>query len=381
MITELLKSPPAKASTRLPTILCVDDEPQVLSSLRRLFRREPWDVLTTDRPDEALEWIAQGEISLLLIDQRMPGMTGTELLESARLVAPSTFGVILTAWPETHVLLDSANQGARGVIAKPWDNEALKRTVRELLSRREWELSQRSFLGSETERRGLGAKAASLLEELVLRLDCQGRATASVIRPISAVLRHPRAARSGLVILLERLDGLGDPLPEFFDALVRRIGRSGVRPCVVDGLGHARGHIERLGGEFPYLPFGPAPGRTARSRVLISVEDARDGSLLEALAGGMGFAADVASSSDEGEMRVDTTPYQLVLLSADLPGSGGARLGRHIRDRGIDIPVVLISAALDRWDTDDCERLAVKRLLPQPFRLRDLAEVLGGETK
>src|SRR6185436_917471 len=81
------------------TVVVVDDDPAVLRSLRRALRQEPYDVRTTSSGEEALEWIQHGDVSLVVLDQRMPGMCGTELAERVQRISPRTVRVMLTAYP------------------------------------------------------------------------------------------------------------------------------------------------------------------------------------------------------------------------------------------------------------------------------------------
>ena len=62
-------------------VVCVDDEPAILSALRRSLRAEPYELLTTENPVNVLQWAGTRDVSLVITDQRMPGMAGTELLE------------------------------------------------------------------------------------------------------------------------------------------------------------------------------------------------------------------------------------------------------------------------------------------------------------
>src|SRR5688500_11153949 len=68
-------------------VLCVDDDPAVLASLRRLLRREPYVVETVDSPQQALDRVEQGDVSLVLLDQRMPGMCGSDFAERVRQIS------------------------------------------------------------------------------------------------------------------------------------------------------------------------------------------------------------------------------------------------------------------------------------------------------
>ena len=77
-------------------VVFVDDQPEVLDSLRRLLRDESYEVRTTSSPDEALLWVGQGDVSVLVTDERMPTMRGTDLLERASKSSPGTVRVVLT---------------------------------------------------------------------------------------------------------------------------------------------------------------------------------------------------------------------------------------------------------------------------------------------
>lgn len=111
-------------------IVLVDDEPQVLAALRRSLAREPYLVLTTCRPREALRWVETLDVSAVVSDERMPGMTGTELLDRVSDRSPETARIMLTAFGGAPAHRPHAIEC---MIAKPWDDTMLKRTLRELL--------------------------------------------------------------------------------------------------------------------------------------------------------------------------------------------------------------------------------------------------------
>jgi YesN/AraC family two-component response regulator len=120
-----------------PRVVIVDDEPRVLAALRRLFRREPFDLMATADPDEALAWMGDYTVDLLITDQRMPAMSGTDLVERAAERSPTTVTIILTAFPDGAVLERCMRQGVRRFLTKPWDDRTLVRSVRELLDVRQ----------------------------------------------------------------------------------------------------------------------------------------------------------------------------------------------------------------------------------------------------
>ncbi len=115
------------------TVVLVDDEAPILASLRRVLRAEPYDVLSTSSPVEALEWIRQGGVSLMVVDQRMPGMCGTELAECVRRISPRTVRVMLTGYPGNALVQHGLEEDVQWLIGKPWSDDALRLTIRRLL--------------------------------------------------------------------------------------------------------------------------------------------------------------------------------------------------------------------------------------------------------
>jgi DNA-binding response OmpR family regulator len=123
---------PFERRTLHPVILCVDDEPQVLSALRRSLSTEPYEVLTAQGAEEALCWFEELPIDLVLTDQLMPGTKGTELLREVRKRSPRTARAILTA--HLGMTKEGLEAGAATVLYKPWNDEVLRRTVRRVLA-------------------------------------------------------------------------------------------------------------------------------------------------------------------------------------------------------------------------------------------------------
>jgi len=118
-------------------VVCVDDEPAILSALRRSLRTENYEILTTDSPEHALRWVGTRDISLVITDQRMPLMAGTELLEEISRRSPSTARIILTAYPGDTLGSPGLRHWTECMISKPWDNVMLRKTIKQLLDERE----------------------------------------------------------------------------------------------------------------------------------------------------------------------------------------------------------------------------------------------------
>jgi response regulator RpfG family c-di-GMP phosphodiesterase len=113
------------------TILAVDDEPANLRMLERLFRREH-RVLTANSGEEALALLQKEHVSLIITDQRMPGMTGTEMLRESMQSSPDSIKIILTGYTDVSALTEAINTTrVYKFVSKPWDPTALKQTVQD----------------------------------------------------------------------------------------------------------------------------------------------------------------------------------------------------------------------------------------------------------
>jgi PAS domain S-box-containing protein len=128
-----VKSPEARAGVDRKTVVIVDDQPETLSSLRRLLRDEPFQVVVFDSAARALDWISANPVHLVLTDERMPEMRGTDFLEQVREKSPETLRVILTGYPGSSTVQHGLSHVVDWLISKPWNNDALKLTIRQLL--------------------------------------------------------------------------------------------------------------------------------------------------------------------------------------------------------------------------------------------------------
>ncbi len=110
-------------------ILLVDDEERILRSLGLLLRMQ-YEVITTTKGSEALILLKEQEFHVLISDQRMPEMTGTEVLRQAREISPHTIRILLTGYADAEASLASINEGeVFRYINKPWGPKELRDTV------------------------------------------------------------------------------------------------------------------------------------------------------------------------------------------------------------------------------------------------------------
>jgi len=121
----------------VPTVLMVDDEPSVLSALRRVFRAQGIQTLQATSGAEGLVLLAANRVDLVVSDMRMPEMDGARFLERVKEHDRSIVRILLTGYADMSSTVAAINKGAiHRFIAKPWDDNELVLAVREALVRR-----------------------------------------------------------------------------------------------------------------------------------------------------------------------------------------------------------------------------------------------------
>lgn len=128
------------AMNRTPprTLLLVDDEPNILTSLQRVLRRDGYRIMACDDPFKALDVLAEDRVDVILADQRMPGMSGVEFLRRAKTLHPETVRIVLSGYIDLQFITDAINEGAiYKFLTKPWDDEQLREQVREAFRSKE----------------------------------------------------------------------------------------------------------------------------------------------------------------------------------------------------------------------------------------------------
>lgn len=154
------------------TLLIVDDEPEILESLRRALRNEGYRILTAGSAAEAITLLEREPVDLLVADIDMPGMTGLELVERARRDWPGVVRMLLTGDASIESALQAINEGeVHRYLTKPWSNVDLRRILRQALVRldelRRAAVADRAAVGREAlladlERAHAGIRTATL---------------------------------------------------------------------------------------------------------------------------------------------------------------------------------------------------------------------------
>lgn len=131
--TAALAADAGQQAAALPrTLLLVDDEPNILASLKRLLRRDGYHILTANSGQEGLDVLDSHAVDVIVSDQRMPGMLGADFLRKAKLLCPQTIRIMLSGYTELQAVTDAVNEGAIfKFLTKPWDDQQLREHIAE----------------------------------------------------------------------------------------------------------------------------------------------------------------------------------------------------------------------------------------------------------
>ncbi len=113
-------------------ILCVDDEERILHSLKRLLRKENYNLFTAQSGLEGLKILEENDVHLVISDHRMPSMSGTEFLANVKVRYPDIIRIVLTGYTEVDSITESINKGhIYKFILKPWNDQNLILEIRQ----------------------------------------------------------------------------------------------------------------------------------------------------------------------------------------------------------------------------------------------------------
>jgi signal transduction histidine kinase len=314
-------------------VLYVDDEVTNLQGMRYLLD-ERFTLLTTADPNEALKILAAENIAVLLTDQRMPGMSGTELCAKARDAKPDTVRILITAYADLHAAIDAVNRGqVRRYLSKPHSEEELVEALRTAI---DFFHLQRTVKDMEIRviRSGNQATAQVVRAELADELGALHEKLAASLEHVGDLIQAGLSDREGpsrfaeLLIAakrthgtaladLERLAGLSRRLRDgstiksalaarcdvvrAVDAMVRilrsEIERDGTLEVQVRGAPAVRMEASSLGTVIMQLLINAAQARgdrpRDRHRIAVTVEASEEEAVISVSDNGIGIPPDV----------------------------------------------------------------------------------------
>jgi DNA-binding NtrC family response regulator len=197
-------------------VLYVDDELSNLKAVKRLFREEPFDLVTETSPVKALKRIRILKPAVVISDQQMPEMKGTAFLKEVEYRHPDSVRIILTGHADLEAAMESINKGhVFRFIQKPWDNDDLKTQVKAALEHQESIQCLRTMvdtlldevMDNEKARQGMCKLAAVVSQELNQPLMIVG----GYIQLLQDLFKDediPRSYLSNMLLQLDRIKEL-----------------------------------------------------------------------------------------------------------------------------------------------------------------------------
>lgn len=128
------------------TLLLVDDIPNILKAMARVFRPEGYNILTAGSATKAIEILSDNDVDLIITDENMPGLSGTDLLQLVREGYPDVIRFMVTGTDDIEVAKNAINNGQiYRFFTKPWDDFELLICVKQALSHRMVELENKEL--------------------------------------------------------------------------------------------------------------------------------------------------------------------------------------------------------------------------------------------
>lgn len=243
-----------------PTLLLVDDEDSILSSLKRTLRREAYRILTAGGGRAGLVELARNPVDVIVSDQRMPDMSGVEFLRQAKELYPDTVRMVLSGYSDLQSITDAINEGAiYKFLSKPWDDVVLKAEIADAFQRKQLHdenrrLNQqvqatnaelirlnarlREALEAQQRRTALGESALATVQEIVnclpvplLGVDPEGLLVFANAEATRRFARHPLLGASvaeALPAVAELVAQQGDEQRISIDGCAYRVSRHAV---------------------------------------------------------------------------------------------------------------------------------------------------------
>lgn len=183
------------------TLLIVDDEENILGALMRLFRRDGYHILTARSAQDGLTMLAENNVNVIITDQRMPKMTGSEFLSQVKELYPETIRIVLSGYTELKSITDAINRGAiYKFFTKPWDKHLLRANIEEAFQQYELRSENRRLT---SELQAANAELSAINQDLEHRVE-------EKTREVKLNMRTLQISQEVLEYLPNAVLGIGD---------------------------------------------------------------------------------------------------------------------------------------------------------------------------
>ena len=215
---------------RRHTVLVVDDEPDVVASVKDLLRLD-YKVLGATRAAEGIEILDRENVHVVMTDQRMPEMTGVQLLEKVRERHPNAMRLLFTGYADVRAVVDAINRGnVYRYITKPWDPDELMAIIREACERYDLIEDRRNLIeelkskNAELERANAELKRADELKAAFIRVASHElRTPLTILMGLSDLATRKGNAQEPLSGWLKRINAAGQRLQHLVDQIVEML--------------------------------------------------------------------------------------------------------------------------------------------------------------
>ena len=189
------------------SILLIDDEEAVLEIMIMALADEGYDLRTAGSAEEALAILKESpDVSLIISDQLMPGMTGVQFFTQARHICPDALRVLLTGYTDTDAIIDAINSGGiHRYLTKPWRREELLHTIREMLGKADLVMENRR------------------LDELVKKQNAELMELNKSLEELQVSYEKTRMILEGTVLAMSRIVESRDPYTAGHEQQVAKI--------------------------------------------------------------------------------------------------------------------------------------------------------------
>jgi type II secretory ATPase GspE/PulE/Tfp pilus assembly ATPase PilB-like protein/CheY-like chemotaxis protein len=190
-------------------ILLVDDEPNVLAALKRVFRQENYEVVGCTDPVEALKLLANEPFQVIISDYMMPGMNGGELLRQARAVHPDIIRIMLTGHADVNAVVGAVKTGAvYKFILKPWNDDDLRVTVALALEqhelRRRNDALKRETVSKSREIEQLAKFSVTNRSQLAMLLNKRGLLNVQQVQELMRIQQQQQRTDATIKLIVDR---------------------------------------------------------------------------------------------------------------------------------------------------------------------------------
>lgn len=192
------------------TVLCVDDEQNILNALKRLLRKDGYRLLTASSGNEGLKILEENDVDLVISDQRMPEMSGTEFLARVKEQHPDALRIVLTGYTDVDCITESINKGyIYKFFLKPWNDQSLRLEIKQALDRCDLIRANRKLheqvLQQNEELRRMNENLEAIVQERTRELEMQNQAlelSHAVLEDVPAAILGVSA--EGAIVLINK---------------------------------------------------------------------------------------------------------------------------------------------------------------------------------